>query len=81
MGGEEFVVILPECSLDQAYDIAQRMRKEIAASDNGVCKLTVSIGVAECSGGDCIETINKADKVLYEAKREGRNKVKRYGTS
>lgn len=77
-GGEEFVGILPECRLDQAFDIAERMRKEIEESDNGVCKLTVSIGIAAYLGGDCIDTINKADKALFEAKSEGRNKVKRY---
>jgi len=77
-GGEEFVAILPDCRLDQAYDIAERVRKEIEASDNGVCKLTVSIGVVGYPGGDCIDAINQADKALYEAKHGGRNKVKLY---
>ncbi|MBI4857875.1 MAG: GGDEF domain-containing protein [Acetobacterium woodii] len=72
------MAILPECRPDQDFDIAERMRKEIEESDNGVCKLTVSIGIAAYLGGDCIDTINKADKALFEAKSEGRNKVKRY---
>lgn len=74
-GGEEFVVILPECKPDQAFVIAERMRKEIAQSDNGLCKVTISIGVARYDGGDCMETIKKADKALYQAKQEGRNRV------
>ncbi|WKY43753.1 GGDEF domain-containing protein [Eubacteriaceae bacterium ES2] len=75
-GGEEFVVILPECELKQGFDIAERTRKAIEVSDNGICKVTVSIGIAEYLGGDCIDTINNADLALYEAKNEGRNVVK-----
>lgn len=77
-GGEEFVAIMTDCKLKEAYVMAERIRKEIAGSDNGVCKVTVSIGVARYDGGDCIETIKKADEALYKAKREGRNKVACY---
>ncbi len=74
-GGEEFVVIMPDCNLKQAYVIAERLRKRIETVENGVCAVTISIGLARYSGGDCIETIKRADKALYRAKQEGRNKV------
>ena len=77
-GGEEFVAILPDCTQDQASAAAERMRKGIADSDNGICKVTVSVGVARYDGGDCTETIKKADEALYRAKSEGRNRVIHY---
>lgn len=77
-GGEEFVAILPNCKPDQAYLIAERMRTEIEESNNGLCKITVSIGVAKYDGSDCTDTIKKADLALYQAKQEGRNRTKQF---
>jgi diguanylate cyclase (GGDEF) domain len=74
-GGEEFIVILINCTLEGAVVNAEMIRKNIAAADNGICKVTVSIGVAKHDGGNCFETIKNADNALYQAKREGRNKV------
>ncbi len=74
-GGEEFVVIMPHCSLKKALVIAERIRKDIEDSDNGLQKITVSIGVAEHSGDDINVSIKKADEALYSAKQSGRNKV------
>lgn len=77
-GGEEFLIILPGCELKQAERIAEKIRKKVEESDNGVCPITVSIGVAPHEPGDYNITIKNADKALYQAKRSGRNKVVMY---
>jgi two-component system, cell cycle response regulator len=83
MGGEEFVVILPRTSGDIACLAAERLRRCICASPFRAPGLampldvTVSIGVASTeSGEDTPESLLKrADEALYEAKRQGRNRV------
>lgn len=81
-GGEEFVVILHECDLDQAYNIAESLRKQIAENHftfNENIKITVSIGVAYKEEKESIyETINRADKALYKAKDNGKNQTKSF---
>lgn len=77
-GGEEFLIILPGCVVEQAARVAEIIRKKVEESDNGVCPITVSIGVAPHEPGDYNITIKNADKALYEAKRSGRNKVVMY---
>ncbi|WP_229448030.1 diguanylate cyclase [Massilia sp. CF038] len=84
-GGEEFVVLLPETGLDRACDVAERLRASIAALrlDDGdrTIELTISIGVA-CAGGrgsadSPSALLSRADRALYQAKAEGRNRVVR----
>lgn len=74
-GGEEFVIILNGCEVDMGMEIAEKIRVEVMNSDNGICPVTVSIGVAEYDGGNYHLAIEKADKALYKAKTSGRNKV------
>ncbi|HEY9052739.1 MAG TPA: diguanylate cyclase [Gammaproteobacteria bacterium] len=82
MGGEEFALILPETDLQEASNLAERLRSEIANmkidSGNNQIKLTASLGVAT-SKQDCdsLESLlTKADDALYVAKKKGRNQVK-----
>ncbi|MGK2739492.1 PleD family two-component system response regulator [Tepidicaulis sp. LMO-SS28] len=83
MGGEEFVVIMPDTDVGFAYSIAERLRQQIAdrafAAAQGALelKITVSIGVASTVGiADTAEALlERADQALYRAKREGRNRV------
>ena len=83
MGGEEFIVILPETDLQVGFAVAERLRRVIAAkpfnagAKQGPLSITVSIGVAGYeSVADTPATILKrADEALYEAKRSGRNRV------
>jgi two-component system cell cycle response regulator len=77
-GGEEFVVILPETSVKGAIRQMERMRKTIEkTSFDGVGNLTISAGITSYMGGDsCKSMITRADKALYVAKEEGRNKVR-----
>ena len=82
-GGEEFVVVMPDTSLDDARRIAERIRLHVAGSPfrvmNGaeLLTVTISIGVGATIGaGDTPELLLKrADEAVYEAKSSGRNKV------
>lgn len=79
VGGEEFLLILPSTDLDQAYAIAQRIRshcEKYIAGDLGLDKaITVSIGVALWQEGGFLAAVSQADKMLYQAKRNGRNRI------
>jgi two-component system cell cycle response regulator len=82
-GGEEFAFILPHTSSQRAYDIAERLRKKIAAFELKVGKqiitLTMSIGIASRQKNDRISVddfIRLADDALYKAKSEGKNRCK-----
>jgi diguanylate cyclase (GGDEF)-like protein len=82
-GGEEFAFILPHTSSQRAYDIAERLRKKIAAFKLKVGKqiitLTMSIGIASRQKNDRISVddfIRLADDALYKAKSEGKNRCK-----
>ncbi|HMK43807.1 MAG TPA: sensor domain-containing diguanylate cyclase, partial [Dissulfurispiraceae bacterium] len=72
-GGEEFLVLLPEASFQQAFDIAERIRVSIAEKT----PVTISIGVSSFASEmkDYSELINDADRALYQAKAFGRNRV------
>jgi diguanylate cyclase (GGDEF)-like protein len=77
-GGEEFAVILPLTDIDEAGEIADRMRIELAKhklSDGRT--VSVSIGVASCGEKTLIfqNLVEKADAALYRAKRNGKNRV------
>lgn len=84
-GGEEFVVMLPDTSVKQAADVAERIRKAIdeyvfaIPVDPKQLHCTVSIGVSTIVEGDTVQTlISRADKALYHVKNTGRNKVAVY---
>lgn len=76
-GGEEFIVLLPETSLDEALTVAERIRAEVASGDKRLPAYTVSIGAtvsrADDAGLDAI--IARADAAMYKAKSAGRNRV------
>ena len=76
-GGDEFVIMLPDTSLDPAGLIADRLRKAISGdSVLSPYGITLSFGVSSFEAKDNFHTIiDRADKALYKAKREGRNKV------
>jgi len=80
-GGEEFVVVIPDSSLHNAEQRAERVRQSLAdleiETGKGKIQLTVSIGLASLSSGDTGATwLARADAALYEAKGGGRNCVR-----
>ncbi|WP_293826675.1 PleD family two-component system response regulator [uncultured Brevundimonas sp.] len=83
MGGEEFVVVMPGASLEDAGRVAERIRRDVASAPFRVMggkeqiTITISVGVAATVGdGDTPEgLLKRADEGVYEAKSAGRNKV------
>jgi len=81
IGGEEFAVLLPSCSLEGAVAVAERLRHLVATTparfDNHQIDLTVSLGVAASAGEqlDLDVLMKRADQALYRAKSLGRNRV------
>lgn len=84
-GGEELCVVLPETDLQGAYEVAERMRKQIAATeiprldDGETLRVTASFGVAILREGvdEASKLIADADDALYRAKRAGKNRTER----
>lgn len=78
-GGEEFMVFLPRQNKHAAIEVAERIRLCIAQKKWLLCEIeqiTVSIGVASFDNDtDLVGLIQRADKLLYQAKETGRNKV------
>ncbi len=80
LGGEEFAVVAPNMDKDALAKFAERIRTAVAAltipAENVRLKVTTSIGVAVWDGRETAEEFyRRADKMLYRAKREGRNRV------
>ena len=81
MGGEEFVIVLPDTPLEQAAEVAERLRRTLAEKvfehEGSSIQLTSSFGVCCCTSG--VEqpefVLARADELLYRSKREGRNRV------
>jgi diguanylate cyclase (GGDEF)-like protein len=76
-GGEEFVVLADGANLDNARMLAEQMRESVATTPfSPVPRVTISIGVAEYQEGESgDDLLKRADKALYSAKRNGRNRV------
>jgi len=76
-GGEEFMIISPETNLEKARALAERLRRTIENYGfNKVGKVTVSFGVTEFKKEDTKDTfIMRADKIMYQAKIKGKNRV------
>ena len=81
-GGEEFVILLPQTTLEGAKIVAEKLRTqiedlELAISQEVFMKFTISLGVSKVkhTEDDAESAINCADKALYRAKESGRNRV------
>lgn len=76
-GGEEFVVLLPNCTSSDARAFTERMRQALACDDSsGLPAVRVSAGVfAEVAPNDIETMLRGADSALYDAKRAGRDRI------
>jgi len=80
-GGEEFATILPNTNINNAVNIAEKIRKLMEShnfkAEKEPLKVTISMGVAKLSDNvnDKLELIKMADDALYDAKKSGRNRV------
>jgi len=81
-GGEEFVIILTETPLDQSLEVAERLRQAIGTllipTKIGIVETTASFGIAQQHlphDQSAWDVLQRADRALYEAKRQGRDRV------
>jgi len=82
-GGEEFIILIPQIDPEEALALAQRIRKDIERAvvhtdTNGTVHFTVSIGISHLNAEydtDIEQVISRADKALYTAKADDKNKV------
>jgi diguanylate cyclase (GGDEF)-like protein len=79
-GGEEFILVLENCTLEDAALKAEGLRKRIEDLKPNALNITASFGVAKLSGeiNTCTLLFDSADKALYAAKEAGRNRVISY---
>ena len=77
LGGEEFAIIAPQCSTEQAGIIAEKFRRLVSSSDFNIERpLTISLGASQFIKSETQdELFIRTDKALYQAKSSGRNSV------
>jgi two-component system cell cycle response regulator len=83
LGGEEFVIVMPETDMAVATIVAERLRRRIASEPFPIAQgtktldVTISIGLATLDSADdnAATILKRADQALYRAKRDGRNRV------
>lgn len=74
-GGEEFLLMLPNTDIKEASNIAQRIQLHLSTNNNEP-KVTASFGVTKYIASEALdELLNRADKALYKAKENGRNRI------
>lgn len=84
LGGEEFAILMPDTSKEQAFEVAQKLRQtieknKVLLTDGNSLHFTVSLGVSTIKTEketDIEAALSRADKALYRAKESGRNNVK-----
>ncbi|MBX2989091.1 MAG: GGDEF domain-containing protein [Bdellovibrionaceae bacterium] len=79
IGGEEFAVLLPETSLEEALrkseELLEKIRRDVFVQENLEIRFTVSMGLAQCLDGEGAEAwLKRADEALYQSKNKGRDR-------
>jgi len=80
LGGEEFLILLPDTGIERAEVVAERLREALAAlaieRSGHTIRFTVSLGLTGAQDDEALDAlIRRADTALYEAKTAGRNRV------
>ena len=83
-GGEEFLVLLKDCGLEKATDVAEKLRQAVADHrfevDGTAIPVTISLGVAQYISQEAQASFfARTDRALYRAKELGRDRVERAG--
>ncbi|HSI56734.1 MAG TPA: GGDEF domain-containing protein [Ideonella sp.] len=80
MGGEEFLIALPDTPLDRASEVCSRLRQRVAEHAWDLLaprlRVTISIGLSHAPAYDVASLYERADRALYRAKQAGRNRVR-----
>lgn len=74
-GGEEFLVVLPNCTAQRAHEVAERIRQRVSADTmaDGI-SVTLSVGISQWNVDEEVtQLLHRADLALYRAKQNGRN--------
>jgi diguanylate cyclase (GGDEF)-like protein len=80
-GGEEFTVILPETSQEEAENVADRIREEVSShvflpEEEKKVTITISIGITEyCSNEELTDFVKRSDQAMFASKKKGRNRI------
>lgn len=82
LGGEEFIILFPDTSINECYKITEKLRKLIMKKDiivdDKVINVTASFGISKLNEDDDKVYYANADQALYLAKNSGRNKIVKY---
>ena len=76
-GGVEFMSILPETDIDEAYKVAEIIRQRVNSIKLKEKKITISGGVVELESETAMELIKKADTLLFNARKKGKNRIEK----
>jgi diguanylate cyclase (GGDEF)-like protein/PAS domain S-box-containing protein len=80
MGGEEFAVLFRGMSAQQSWNVCERLRQELSEAvtfyADHTIRFTVSVGVTDVFSPDLEHSLGRADSALYDAKRDGRDRLK-----
>jgi diguanylate cyclase (GGDEF)-like protein len=80
VGGEEFAILFHGLAAEESWQVCERLRQELAQAVTFYgaqpIRFTVSVGVTDVRSPDLQHSLDRADAALYEAKREGRDRLK-----
>ena len=77
LGGEEFALLIPDSKADLALETALSIQRQLATQnkDKTQVAFTASFGATDSTNKNLSQMLTKADKALYEAKSQGRNRI------
>jgi diguanylate cyclase (GGDEF)-like protein len=78
-GGEEFIVLLPESSLETAAEVMERLRQAVASHEfnwkGQTLRISITVGLGSCIRENLDASLSSVDKALFRGKKQGRNRL------